>query len=82
MTKEVKNMAAIATPKSAKMALYMPWGTDPDTGKTVTKSITINGLATNAQPTPIMNVVDLISPCMEHTVGEVDFTVVQTIEKE
>ena len=74
-------MAAVFVSKSAKMTMTLNAGTDPDTGKTVTKSLTINGLATTAEATPISDVVDLIAPCLEHNVAGTTFTVVRDVEK-
>lgn len=75
-------MAAIAIAKSARVNLTLAAGTDPSTGKALTENVTLNGIATNAEPTPIKNVVDLAAPCLEHPVSVITLTVVKTIEDE
>lgn len=75
-------MAAVAIAKSARVNLTLAAGTDPDTGKAITKNVTLNGMASNADPTKISDVVDLAAPCLEHPVSGTTYTVVKSIEKE
>lgn len=75
-------MAVITTAKRASLGLSLNAGTNPDTGATVRKSMSIAGLKQNADPDKCVNVADLLAPCLELPVLEITRTDVVTLEKE
>lgn len=75
-------MAAVAIAKSARLSLQLNAGTNPDTGKAIMKTVSIGGMASNADATKISDVVDLVAPCLAHPVAVTLYTVTKTIEKE
>ena len=70
---------SIAKRTSARFSLAQ--GTDPDTGKAITKYVTLSGLASNPDGQKIMNVVNAAGPCLVGTVGTVETTEVKTLEE-
>lgn len=76
-------MAVIATAKRASAGLKIAAGTKSD-GGTLYKSMSLTGLKQGADNDKLMNVVDLLSPCLESgmTVAEVTKTEVVTLDKE
>lgn len=75
-------MAAIFIPKSARVALTLAAGTDPVSGRALTKTTSYSGVATNAEATPIKAVADLTAPCLAHPISVITYTLSRTVEDE
>ncbi|MBQ9565434.1 MAG: hypothetical protein IJU98_07605 [Synergistaceae bacterium] len=74
-------MAVQAIAKSCKARVILNAGTNPSTGKPITKNLYMSKLASNPDGTKIYNVVDLAAPCLLHPVSGVETTEVKTLEK-
>lgn len=74
-------MAVHAVVKSAKAGMILSTGTNPDTGKEITATVSLTGLNGEADPAAIMNVVDAAAPCLAYEVARVEYTVVKTLNK-
>ena len=74
-------MAVQSIAKSTKARFALNQGTDPDTGKTVTKYVTLGKLASNPDGQKIMNVVNAAAPCLVGSLGTVETTEVKTLEE-
>lgn len=75
-------MAASFVARSARVSMTLAAGTDPVSGKAITKTLGFGSVATNADATALSNVVDLIAPVLVHPVSRSSYTVVKDIEKE
>ena len=73
-------MSAISAAKSTRANLTLSAGTD-DSGKTITKNVTLSGLNGNPDGDKLMAVVDLVAPCLAHSVITVTTTEVKSWEK-
>ena len=74
-------MAVTAVPYSTKATITLHTGTNPSTGKTITKNITMSKLRSNPDGQKIYNIVDAVAPCLAGTVALVKTTEVKTLEK-
>lgn len=75
-------MAITTTPISCKAALTLNKGQDPSTGKTITGTAGINGLAAGADNQKIYNVAALYSECVAYPVVRVLKTESVELEEE
>lgn len=75
-------MAVTATPISAKAALTLNKGQDPDTGKTINGTASINGLAAGADNQKVYNVAALYAECVAYPVVRVVKTESSELEDE
>ena len=74
-------MAVVAIPKSATMALVLSAGTDPQTGRTITKRVTYTGLDANIDNDDAYAVVTATATVLAHPLSRVETTVVNTLEQ-
>lgn len=74
-------MAVISVAKNTKATVSMTAGTNPETGKAITKRTTLSKLASNPDATKIMNIVDAAAPVLNYPVSLVETTEVKTLEK-
>lgn len=70
---------SLAKRTSARFSLNQ--GTDPDSGKTITKYVTLNKLASNPDGSKVMAVVNAAVPCLVGSLGTVETTEVKTLEE-
>lgn len=71
-------VTAVAVRTSAKA--FLSAGTD-ESGKAITKSVTLSGLRSNPDGVRIYDVVDLLAPCLAYPVADVQTTEVKHLEK-
>ena len=75
-------MAYILTTKSVKASYYLNGGTNPETGKSITKTITLNGLRSNPDASKVAAVGTLLAPVLLYPVSRMETTEVKTVESE
>ena len=75
-------MAVTAVPISCKAGLTLNKGQDPDTGKTLSGTCSINGLRAGADNTKIYNVAALLAECVAYPVVRVVKTESVELENE
>lgn len=64
-------MAVTATPISSKGSLKLNKGQDPDTGKTITGTSSINGIVAGADNTKLYNIAAALADCVAYPVVQV-----------
>lgn len=64
-------MAVTATPITSKASLQLNKGQDPDTGKTLMGTSSINGLVAGADNEKIYNIAGALANCVAHPVVRV-----------
>ena len=74
-------MAVISVAKSTKATITMTAGTNPETGKAISKRTTLNNLASNPDGSKIYAIVDAAAPVLNYPVSLVETTEVKTLEK-
>ena len=74
-------MAVISVVKSTKARLVLTAGTNPETGKAITKNVYLSNLAGSPDGTKIYNIVDAAAPVLNYPVSLVETTEVKTLEK-
>ena len=74
-------MSVISVAKNAKARIVLAAGTNPETGKAITKSVYLSGLAGNPDGAKIYSVVDAAAPVLDYPVSLVETTEVRTLEK-
>jgi len=74
-------MAVMSIAKRTSARIALSQGTDPITGKAVTKYVTLSGLASDPDGQKILDVVDAAAPCLAGSVSGVETTEVKTLEE-
>ena len=74
-------MAVISVAKSTKARLVLTAGTNPATGKAITKNVYLSKLASNPDGGKIYAIVDAAAPVLNYPVSLVETTEVKTLEK-
>lgn len=75
-------MAVVSTPISCKASLTLNKGQDPDTGKTLTGTASINGLVANPDTTKTYGVAASYAECVAYPVVRVVLTQSSELEDE
>lgn len=73
-------MAVQSIPKRTSARFSLNQGTDPVSGKTITKYVTLSGLAPDPVGSKVMAVVTMAAPCVIGTIGAIETTEVKTLE--
>lgn len=74
-------MAVQSIAKRTSARLQLNQGTDPNTGKTVYKYVTLSKLASNPDGSKVMAVANAAAPCLVGSLGTVETTEVKTLEE-
>ena len=73
-------MSAIAVTKSVKARYVLNAGTNPETGKALSKNINLTGLRSNPSADSVAAVGGLLGPVLLYPVSRMETTEVKTIE--
>ena len=73
-------MAAILVTKSVKATYVLNGGTNPETGKALSKSVTFNGLRSNPSADTVSTIGGLLAPVLLYPITRMETTEVKTVE--
>lgn len=74
-------MAVLSIAKRASAKITLNAGTNPETGRAITRTTTLSGLAANPNGEKIYAVVDAAAAVLDYPVTSVETTEVKTLEK-
>ena len=75
-------MAVIKMPLSNGASVKLNAGKDPTTLKTITRSVQIAGIKTGASDEMILNVAELLAPCLQYPVTAVEVSNKYSLERD